>query len=934
MPSNYTHLSVTWYDETDNYRTTENITDDVIDLPIFTDTGSGEVNEARIILKAPYGRRITNGPNIIDKFDRIGIICTDLDGESYRRVFEIDDLIPSKDKGEGTILTLSCLGTEYHTQQIHFAKPFWFTSAYVPGQVVGTTYNENKGSKQPTLMHHDERYNDFARRGNGLPRGTTAQYEYGFVPASCYSIWLDLVDRQGSPVRDRGVFDFFELGFDTPAVDTIAIRIFSSGSNPGNVAGQQVQVIEKTRSVNPAEGEGIISNPTATRVAVVGDSMSGSLPTGHARYTSQLFEFLFRPPWQNFIRYSRDAKVQYNGKHYRQTIETSINLRPDLNPGSWAQFDMSDEFGDTIQYSPWTIDKAAHFVNAGANPAAATAIVDGYQSTGASCFDGNIVIDEPGYFQTNVDERIVGINYQPQTPISNMSSYADGIWPRGYRILCVGTGPFGSSTIDRNGVSIVNSVIERMQRNDGEPGTEWCVKYKFDASVDRMQIAVKSEAKVYQWNNDTQTFTDISASDLGNHCFHKWSTLKNVEGVDPRPHETNSNKYPEITKDGNTFATNRKSAIEITYDFRFATLDRHISREAYQSHGAWINMQFPIPVTTHNGISENVGDVYGGGTRSAATSINEPATLDLSNLGYTPTGELGFNHADSDALMALSTFSFSLAVKAEIRSGTRRDPNRLKIFKGRANMRCLMGDTEDNVWKYDFIIPERNGTFYNFDLPLSGFEIYRGRRPRYFDLNVADIIELQNPKELDVQNIFEQRNIKWIVIQNQDQYDEFGRFAPEGNHDITNTDLSDTFAGRLTILLDDVHFKKPILAFSGIDNERNLETSFLQREDVILTTQAEIIAHSAEQIEKFQHKEFDITTTGEKLFNIRFGDSFYFKDERLVSDADMPDPNNPNRFIPHTIKLVAKRVEYSVTRPRAAGRGGLQRRIKGIKRFT
>lgn len=98
MPSNYTHLSVTWYDETDNYRTTENITDDVIDLPIFTDTGSGEVNEARIILKAPYGRRITNGPNIIDKFDRIGIICTDLDGESYRRVFEIDDLIPSKDK--------------------------------------------------------------------------------------------------------------------------------------------------------------------------------------------------------------------------------------------------------------------------------------------------------------------------------------------------------------------------------------------------------------------------------------------------------------------------------------------------------------------------------------------------------------------------------------------------------------------------------------------------------------------------------------------------------------------------------------------------------------------------------------------------------------------------------------------------------------------
>ena len=37
MPSNFSSLTVTWYDETDNYSTTSNITDDVKSIPLFTD---------------------------------------------------------------------------------------------------------------------------------------------------------------------------------------------------------------------------------------------------------------------------------------------------------------------------------------------------------------------------------------------------------------------------------------------------------------------------------------------------------------------------------------------------------------------------------------------------------------------------------------------------------------------------------------------------------------------------------------------------------------------------------------------------------------------------------------------------------------------------------------------------------------------------------
>ena len=57
---------------------------------------------------------------------------------------------------------------------------------------------------------------------------------------------------------------------------------------------------------------------------------------------------------------------------------------------------------------------------------------------------------------------------------------------------------------------------------------------------------------------------------------------------------------------------------------------------------------------------------------------------------------------------------------------------------------------------------------------------------------------------------------------------------------------------------------------------------------------------------------------------IRFGESFYLENDNLVDDAD--SGNN-------TIKLVAKRIEYSITKP-DVGRGGIRRRLMGSKVFT
>jgi len=632
---------------------------------------------------------------------------------------------------------------------------------------------------------------------------------------------------------------------------------------------------------------------------------------------------------------------------------------------------MSDEFGDNQQYSEWTDDKVALILNGMTKPDATSFLSGVYTSTGAKAFDGNIVINANGFFRTWVDDHAIGVGGVPSQSISLKYLYVGGLgFPRGYRFLNEGTGIFGVGAKDQNNVLFEDSIVE-IQSNS-EPSAEglvFAVKYKFDSTNDKMQVVVFRSGKMFEWKNSDTSFTDITDEDLGAECLHGFTTMKNSASFDEKPALTNCGEFPDVTKDGTPFAKNIDSAIEIVYDFNSILGDRITDKDAYQRHGAWFNLRLPYPVSTFNGITEGVGDIYGGGKNSATDGINEPATLDISNMGYTPDGKLGYNQPNSDRLSKLNTFSFALGLKIEsrlVKSGS------LFTLDGIAQIRILMGDTNDNVWFFDFELPETNGNMHPIDTQLSSYQVYRSHKPRYFDLN--NLIDLINPKDIDKQNILEQRNIKWITIQHQDQYDDFGRFAPEGNlNDLSNTSISAALGGKITMTIDDLHFKKSLVVNSGVDTTKNLEPDMVHRQDIMLHDQAQEIADSNLEIEKFRHKEFNITTSGSTIFDIQFGDSFYLKNRRLVKDADKPivsaplwsaltdyvigdhvtnlsikyecikkNKNNipPNvtfwtatDFELNTIKLVAKKIEYSISRP-AAGAGALERRIKGVKRFT
>ena len=111
---------------------------------------------------------------------------------------------------------------------------------------------------------------------------------------------------------------------------------------------------------------------------------------------------------------------------------------------------------------------------------------------------------------------------------------------------------------------------------------------------------------------------------------------------------------------------------------------------------------------------------------------------------------------------------------------------------------------------------------------------------------------------------------------------------------------------------------------------RNLEPAFLQRPNIISYTQLKNDVNTQLEIEQFKHKEFNFQTSGKDIFDLRFGDTFFLENNSLISDTDDTTYSESSK---KKIKLVAKRIEYHLTKP-LAGSGGLTRSIKGVKRFA
>lgn len=902
MPSNYTSLTVDWYDETDGYTTTADITADVKGIPLFTDTGTGEVNQATIVIRALNGNYITTG-NIIDNHDRIHIRCTDLGSNSYSRFFEVIDVTPSTANNEGALLKLECLGIEYHLQQIHVVKPYYFENAFNVVSDLGDMYNENNGSEQPTLANHNVVWNVSSGDGNALPKWTANNFEYGLNEETVYNRMLDVMDKMFSSVSAGGAgLRPFELSFRAIIKDGIVMRLRNTGDNTSSVT------IKNAKVTNPktvGENEGVISNPTGTNVLAWGSPDHGSLPVEFSRYESGLIQFLFRPEWVSGLAggYPSGAKVKVTTSGIPKHYQSDIDDNTDTPPTNWTQIDMSDEFGDSIQYSPWTDDKAQLWANCGSDPSNSFA--------GSGMWDINLVIWDDIFFRTWADARARTDAELDALAVTTGDGYSyDGTrdaFPRGFRILV--DADAGAATGDLSGFD--DQLVEWN-------GSEWVKKYSFDSNNDNAQVAVIDEGKIYEYDHAGTSWTDISGSDYANDCFHPFTQIQHVDGIDlvngtPRSEITDNTNYPDITSDGSQFAKNINSAIEFTFthgNIVDVATDASTPTGDYYKRGAWVCFRFPFPNNNYNGITEGVGDLYGGGTNS----VTEPSTLDIENMHLTHDGLRGFNQgSSSEDFGQINSVAFWMKFSITVAGNELSDEH---VF------RAFMIDTADNIVYQDFSVDHSNN-WQDIRLPISGFRIYRGRKPAYgWDAIIATFVP---PKELEVVNNFEWRNVKFFGIQYQPVYDDVGRFAPGLTIDepLNSVGLSGITGSTMKITLDGFRFIKPLLVTSGQETTINLEPMFIQQPNITVYDQLLNDAKSQLEIEKFKHKEFNVDTSGDDVFDINFADSFYLENDKLVSDSD----NGAN-----TIELVAKRIEYSLTKPRS-GPGGLRRRILGVKVF-
>ena len=415
------------------------------------------------------------------------------------------------------------------------------------------------------------------------------------------------------------------------------------------------------------------------------------------------------------------------------------------------------------------------------------------------------------------------------------------------------------------------------------------------------QVAVIGEGIVYEYTLGSTTWADASATARANDCFHIYFSCTAAQGAS------------EIAKGGGDYGDT--SGVKYIYEYSpwtalAATADIIIPN--YYSLGAWANFRVPFPHNTYNTVS-TIGDKFGN-----STSPFEPATLDSNNFHLDHTGGTGFNQDNAEDFAPFTALELQgLIDHIVVSSG---DGVALQAdFK----MRCTCYDTSDQVVIQDFTIPHRNN-YFHVSLPLTNFSVYRARASRRW----GDVISNLFPPELEILEQFQWKNLCMISIQTQDSYDDEGRYFPENGRYVFGLPLGSDKRVQLTI--DSYRFAKQLTVFSGKNTTRCIQPRFLQRPNTTNYVQLKQDVLSQLEIEQFRLQGYNIDQ--EMLCDIAAEEAFFLEDSIVVDRADRNETSaGANDGDSNTIKLIAKKIVYSVNAP--DGPGGMVRVIEGIKRF-
>lgn len=908
---------------------------------------------------------------LIKQFDlvRISIIGDDIGAlrEPQSKIFEITTDLAQNASQSSYLLPLEAEGRERNLSGIPFGGFFRNETHDTMVTKILSMYAQqlNQFSLQPTFQKSPD--GDIPDFNPNIWDFTQVDNCYDALLELLESLNLP-VSAGGGGNRYAMIFeDDYTTYPGTPDLRFMFVKIVKQGSVGA------ITTIQQNDAFPIISIDKIKQSSTGTLVIARGRPKTSLLPQNYPLFTSRLEFYRGIKQYDNSIDYPADSFVTLGAnvggwpQRYQANTDTTAGDTPPS--ASWDAIDVGDFIG-ILQYSPFTVDKEGPIKNGFAHP---DGPFDPDTIGAISIPDHNLVInDVRGIGDAKIGTYRNWVYFRTESPnLADLSTSQKKYlksslgWYEGFTVLVdpsEGTlqGVFAGN--DPNGIPFANNMAVFRAKSPfiGEAGNttfgDWFVvrpHENFD------QCGIYDEAKIYEFNvsfdtsqsgyrypgddrrrgglGPTFAWRSIADTFLGNECFHSPISVQNVTGL-----VTSTLPDGEPLNDPNGDPYNENSAIEIVFGYNQATETQNerdvwfkfikqifttgsvitdfvvnlgittfttFTTPNYTNMGWWFVWPSPYPFSIHNGISEQVGDIYGGSN----STLNDHRYFDLFNIQYTPTGRQGWTFSNSPDLSEITGVEFLF--NFDITVGGVRVP-----FNGDIPFAYWCIDKFGTVWKSQKKLYRHMGETQSIAIEFGDLSpVFRGRTP----LGIDNVLENIIVGEVEVNEVFFKENIIIQGFQCETPYDEFGRYSPNLFEQIIKPVFFDIFSGgssevRFTGIIDAYGFTKTPVAISApnaLSLQRTIIPQFEDYQNIVNIEQLQRFADAKSQVEQFQYEQYTITQGG--IADVDLENTITLFDPFLINDAD----DGPN-----TRNLAIREIHYSVPKDKA-----LVRKIVGVK---
>jgi len=907
----------------------------------------GRINTASITLQAQAGQFMNNSSGgatpIINNFDRIRITGTDADGNSYSHIFEVINDLAQLNQASEYLLPLTLEGRERALALIPFSGYFDppLDHHAMLERIIATYFSSFNPSLQPLIETRD----DFGFEENRLPKYNPNIWDFLYID-NCLDALKVVIRLANQSVAAGGTGDRWSLIFKDD--DTFPLSRLNLGVNfQGRTnIGSTLPIIRANEITNPIKIIGKTKQPlTGTVVIARGRPGSGGVPVQGDQYRSRL-EFYqrirARQSWSATIFYDIDAFTSFANQVYQANTANTNDQPPSAN---WTTVSAGQFIGD-IQYSPFTIDKAALYRNECTNPQLA---FSSQIEASPKMLDCNIVINDvetqrDWVYIRQITDVFTTWSTNERRYLHRGNDTGEALY-EGFRILVdssLGTpaGAFSGSADnfgtgngnDPNGKPYLDN--QAVFAKDSNGILKWYVLKEhddFDQTLVRFEglfefnvaFVAKSKFPASDTNNANRRFRQSGSGSpnawrslneqfLSNDCLHSPSSITNRTGlIDP------------VLKDGGGTYTDQ-STVRIIYEYTNKadlpewrkTLDIILGVAVsatgflgtfaigaavalydlfltpyYRNAGWWITWSFPFPVSDFNAIQEQVGELYGGGDVIPVDNLNGHSTFDAFNLNATFTGQNSWTTDNATDMMEITGVTFLYRLDIQVNGTT-------MPFTG--DIPCSFWAMDDNgtLWKnkkkYRHLNDIQRMTFEFGDFS----PVYRARTPFGINSIVTNILS----PELEIRERLFPNRIRMMGFMMEGSYDDKGRYMPTLWESVIKPTIITMFDP--TTVSSNVQFIGDIDYFQWVktpiaisSNQTFGRVVFPEIKDYPNITNIEQLQRAADadlDVEIFQYEQYGISRNNKA--DIQLQDSVFLFEEFMIKEAEAPIPTGVASF--------------------------------------